>query len=72
MGRSVWHQSAISGQSVWNQYQISGASVAKRGGKPGKNKWVISEWLDIDESDAAITLIAAIGWAIALYLWISR
>lgn len=72
MGRSVRHQSCVSGQSVWNQYQISGASVAKRGGKPGKSKWIVSEWLDIDEGDAVLTIIAAIGWAIALYLWISH
>lgn len=46
--------------------------MAKKGGKPGKSKWIVSEWLDIDEGDAVLTIIAAIGWAIALYLWISH
>lgn len=69
MGRSVWHQSCVSGQSVWNQYQISGASVvSKRGGRPGKSKWIISEWIDLDSDDLWLTVIAVVGWGLLLLI----
>lgn len=39
-------------------------------GKAGKPKHVISDWIDVDEPQFWITLIAAVGWGIALYLFL--
>ena len=46
--------------------------MSKRGGKPGKPKWIISDWIDLDEREVVVTVIAAIGWTLALYLAFTR
>lgn len=37
-------------------------------GKPGKPKWVVTDWIDIDEPEFVVTVIAVVGWSLALYL----
>ena len=39
-------------------------------GKPGKPRHVISDWVDIDDPEIALTIIAALGWGLALYLFL--
>jgi len=41
-------------------------------GKPGKPKQVISDWLDVDEPQLWLTIIAVAGWSLALYLYLTR
>ena len=38
--------------------------MSKRG-KPGRGKWIISEWLDADSDDFWLTIIAIAGWFMA-------
>lgn len=42
--------------------------MPKRGGKPGKSKWILSEWIDVDiESDHFwLTVIAVTGWILLI------
>ena len=40
--------------------------MSKRGGKPGKSKWIISEWIDLDHDDFWLTVIAVVGWGLLL------
>lgn len=39
--------------------------MSKRG-KPGRGKWIISEWLDADADDFWLTLIAIAGWLLLI------
>jgi hypothetical protein len=41
--------------------------MSKRGGKPGRSRWIISEWIDLDSDDTWLTIIAVVGWC--LFLW---
>ena len=45
--------------------------MSKRGGRPGKSKWIISEWIDLDSDDLWLTIIAVVGWG-PLLLTIAR
>ena len=40
--------------------------MGKRGGRPGKSKWIISEWIDLDSDDFWLTIIAIVGWGLLL------
>lgn len=40
--------------------------MPKRGGKPGKHKWIISEWVDIESDEFWLTIIATAGWLLLL------
>lgn len=40
-------------------------------GKPGKHKWIISEYIDVDRDDFWLTVIAVTGWIILICLVIS-
>ena len=40
--------------------------MAKRGGKPGRSRWVISKWVDWDGDEFWITAIAVVGWVVAI------
>ncbi len=72
--RNQWGgHSGISPASVVNQSGISTKSVgksvvSKRGGKPGKSKWIISEWIDLDSDDFWLTIIAVVGWGLLLLI----
>jgi hypothetical protein len=35
-------------------------------GKPGRAKWIISDWVDLDEPESVITIIAVVGWTLLL------
>jgi len=37
-------------------------------GKPGKAKWILSEWVDVNDDQFWVTLIAAAGWTLAVFL----
>lgn len=41
--------------------------MRKRGGKPGRSRWIISEWLDdVDGAEFWLTVIAVVGWTVAI------
>lgn len=40
--------------------------MSRRGGKPGRSKWIISEWIDLDSDDFWLTAIAVTGWIILI------
>ena len=40
--------------------------MSKRGGKPGRSRWVISEWVDLENDEFWITVIAVVGWGVAI------
>lgn len=42
--------------------------MSKRGGRPGKSKWIISEWIDLESDDVWLTIIAAVGWGLLLLI----
>lgn len=41
-------------------------------GKPGKPRHVISDWVDIDDPERALTIIAVVGWLLAGWLYFNR
>jgi hypothetical protein len=43
-----------------------------RGGKPGRSRWVISEWIDLDRDDAWLTIIAVAGWILLIWSELSK
>lgn len=40
--------------------------MGKRGGKPGRSKWIISEWIDLEGDEFWLTVIAVVGWTVAI------
>jgi hypothetical protein len=32
----------------------------------GKNKWVVSEWVDLDSDETWLTIIAVAGWILLM------
>lgn len=37
-------------------------------GKPGKPKWIVSDWIDLDDDQTWLTLIAVTGWILLLVI----
>jgi hypothetical protein len=41
--------------------------MSKRG-KPGRHRWIISDWLDTDGDDFWLTIIAVVGWLLLIII----
>ena len=41
-------------------------------GKPGKPRHVVSDWIDVDDPQFGLTIIAVAGWGLAIYLFFFR
>lgn len=40
--------------------------MGRRGGRPGRSRWVISDWVDLEGDEAWLTIVAVVGWVLLL------